>query len=30
MKIRGEDLELRSMNAGELLITGLIRGVDVE
>ncbi|MCI6256648.1 YabP/YqfC family sporulation protein [Pseudoflavonifractor sp. HCP28S3_F10] len=30
LKIRGEDLELRSMNAGELLITGLIRGVDVE
>ena len=30
LKIRGEDLELRSMNAGELLITGLLRGVDVE
>ena len=30
LKIRGEDLELRSMTAGELLITGLIRGVDVE
>ena len=30
LKIRGEDLELRSMNAGELLITGHIRGVDVE
>ena len=30
LKIRGEDLEQRSMNAGELLITGLIRGVDVE
>lgn len=30
LKIRGEDLELRSMNAGELLITGRIRGVDVE
>ena len=28
--VRGEGLELRAMNAGELLITGLIRGVDVE
>lgn len=30
LKVRGEGLELRSMNAGELLITGLIRGLDVE
>lgn len=30
LKVRGEGLELRSMNAGELLITGIIHGVDVE
>ncbi|NCE64326.1 sporulation protein [Pseudoflavonifractor sp. 524-17] len=29
VKVRGEDLELRSMNAGELLITGRIFGVDL-
>ena len=29
VKIRGENLELRAMNAGELLITGVIRGVDL-
>ena len=28
LKVRGADLELRSMNAGELLITGLITGID--
>ena len=29
VKVRGEDLELRAMNAGELLITGALRGVDL-
>lgn len=29
VKVRGEGLELRAMNAGELLITGAIRGVDL-
>ena len=29
VKVRGEDLELRAMNAGELLITGTLRGVDL-
>lgn len=29
IKVRGEGLELRSMNASELLITGLIAGVDL-
>ena len=29
VKVRGENLELRAMNAGELLITGAIRGVDL-
>ena len=27
--VRGRGLELRAMNAGELLITGAIRGVDL-
>ena len=30
LKVRGEGLELRSMNAGALLITGRIRGVELE
>ena len=29
VKIRGANLELRAMNAGELLITGEIAGVDL-
>ena len=29
VKVRGKGLELRSMNARELLITGAIRGVDL-
>lgn len=29
LKVRGVNLELRSMNAGELLITGTILGVDL-
>ncbi len=29
VKVRGEGLELRSMNAGELLIGGTILGVDL-
>ena len=29
VKIRGRDLELRSMNASELLITGEIQGIDL-
>ena len=29
VKVRGENLELRAMNAGELLITGTLRGVDL-
>lgn len=29
LKVRGEDLELKSMNAGELLIGGTILGVDL-
>ena len=29
VKVRGENLELRAMNAGELLITGALRGVDL-
>ena len=30
LKVRGEGLGLRSMSAGDLLITGQIRGVDLE
>ncbi|WP_195278329.1 YabP/YqfC family sporulation protein [Clostridium sp. J1101437_171009_A5] len=30
LKVRGEGLELRSMNAGELLITGQIRFVELD
>ena len=30
LKVRGEGLELRSMNAGELLITGQIRAVELD
>lgn len=30
VKVRGEGLALRSMNASQLLITGEIRGVDLE
>lgn len=29
VKVRGSDLELRSMNASELLISGTIFGVDI-
>lgn len=29
VKVRGKDLELRAMNAGQLLITGTIQGVDL-
>lgn len=29
IKVRGQGLELRSMNASELLITGTITGVDL-
>ncbi|MCI8478699.1 MAG: sporulation protein [Oscillospiraceae bacterium] len=29
IKIRGRGLELRSMNANELLITGTIQGIDL-
>ena len=29
VKVRGENLELRAMNAGELLITGALRGRDL-
>ena len=29
VKVRGENLELRAMNAGELLITGSLRGVEL-
>lgn len=29
LKVRGTDLELRAMNASELLITGTILGVDL-
>ena len=29
LKVRGADLELRAMNASELLITGTILGVDL-
>lgn len=29
VKVRGADLELKAMNAGELLITGHIFGVDL-
>ena len=29
VKVRGKDLELRAMNAGQLLITGAIQGVDL-
>ena len=29
VKVRGENLELRAMNAGELLITGALRGVEL-
>ena len=29
IKIRGSNLELRAMNAGELLITGEIAGLDL-
>ncbi len=28
-KVRGQKLELRSMNASELLITGEIQGIDI-
>lgn len=30
LKVRGEGLELRSMNAGALLITGRIQAVELE
>ena len=30
LKVRGEGLELRSLNAGELLITGQIRAVELD
>ena len=30
VKVRGEKLELRSMNASQLLITGAIRAVELE
>ena len=30
LKIRGSDLELRSMNAEEMLVTGFLTGVDFE
>ena len=30
LKVRGEGLELRSMNAGEMLITGQIRAVELD
>lgn len=30
LRVQGEDLELRAMNAGELLITGRIRGLELE
>ncbi len=30
LKVRGEGLELRSMNAGALLITGRIQGIELE
>ena len=30
LRVRGEELELRAMNAGELLITGRIRGLELE
>ena len=30
LKVRGEGLELRSMSAGELLITGQIRSVELD
>ena len=29
VKVRGENLELLAMNAGELLITGALRGVEL-
>ena len=29
VKVRGKNLELRAMNAGHLLITGTIRGLDL-
>ena len=29
VKVRGEQLELKSMNAGELLISGRIQGVEL-
>ncbi len=29
IKVRGKGLELRAMNAGQLLITGAIQGVDL-
>ena len=29
IKVRGKDLELRAMNAGQLLITGTIQGLDL-
>lgn len=29
IKVRGRGLELRAMNAGQLLITGTIQGVDL-
>ena len=30
VKVRGEELELRSMNASQILITGAIRAVELE
>lgn len=30
VKVRGEELELKAMNAGELLITGDIAGIELE
>ena len=30
LRVRGEELELRAMNAGELLITGRIWGLELE
>ncbi|MBM6870876.1 YabP/YqfC family sporulation protein [Pseudoflavonifractor phocaeensis] len=30
LRVRGEGLELRAMTVGDLLITGVIRGVDVD
>ena len=30
LRVRGEDLELRAMTVGDLLITGKIHGVDLD